>query len=474
MQDDKLEILVVDDEKAYCDVIKTLLHVKGHAAEGCYRATDALAKLKEKNGSYDLLIADLLMPEMDGEELLEKVKEEYPDLEVIMLTACSSVERAVACMRKGAYNYVTKGDNPEELLSEVDEIRKAKLSADADSGETAEGLNGYMLETRNPAFRDALDIARKAGEKDVNILITGESGTGKEVFAKYIHSCSGRKDADFVDLNCHTLSASLLESELFGHEKGAFTGADKTRQGLFEAADGGTLFLDEIGDVPLEFQAKLLKAIEEKTIYRLGSTTPVAVDFRLITATNTDLEEAMKQGTFREDLFYRLSTVIIKIPPLRERREDILLLVPYFLKKAQQETQKTVKRIPTKVKDFLLNYDYPGNVREMKNIIDRMVILSEGGVVQDHYLPGSGSLPEYENGGYESPVFNEAADSSGHISYFEDERSLRDFRKQMEKDYISYLLKTYPDDMEKVAQVLSISRRQLFNKLVEFGLKDPQ
>lgn len=199
MQDDKLEILVVDDEKAYCDVIKTLLHVKGHAAEGCYRATDALAKLKEKNGGYDLLIADLLMPEMDGEELLEKVKEEYPDLEVIMLTACSSVERAVACMRKGAYNYVTKGDNPEELLSEVDEIRKAKLSADADSGETAEGLNGYMLETRNPAFRDALDIARKAGEKDVNILITGESGTGKEVFAKYIHSCSGRKDADFVD-----------------------------------------------------------------------------------------------------------------------------------------------------------------------------------------------------------------------------------------------------------------------------------
>ena len=473
MQNDQMEILVVDDEKAYCDVIRTLLQVKGHLVDGCYLAKDALEKLNEKDGRYDLLISDLLMPEMDGEELLEKAKEKYPGLEVIMLTACSSVERAVACMRKGAYNYVTKGDDPKELLGEVDRIKETILhkgEGPASSGKYGE----YMLETNNEAFRHALDIAEKAGEKDVNILITGESGTGKEVFAKYIHSCSGRKNSSFVDLNCHTLSASLLESELFGHEKGAFTGADKARQGLFEAADGGTLFLDEIGDVPPEFQAKLLKAIEEKTIYRVGSNDPVKIDFRLITATNTDLEAAMKQGSFREDLYYRLSTVIINIPPLRERREDIPLLIPYFIEKAQIETQKEIKRIPTKVKDFLLNYDYPGNVREMKNIIDRMVILSEGGVVQDHYLPGSGNLPEYENGGYESPVFSEADDSTGHVSYFEDERSLRDFRKQMEKDYISYLLKQYPDDMEKVAQILSISRRQLFNKLVEFGLRDPQ
>ncbi|MBQ1352537.1 MAG: sigma-54-dependent Fis family transcriptional regulator [Firmicutes bacterium] len=471
MQNDQMEILVVDDEKAYCDVIRTLLGVKGHIVDGCYRAKDALAKLDEKDGRYDLLISDLLMPEMDGEELLEKAKAKYPALEVIMLTACSSVERAVACMRKGAYNYVTKGDDPKELLNEVDQIKEKLLG----SGQSASGAPGeFMLETNNPAFHSALDIAEKAGEKDVNILITGESGTGKEVFAKYIHSCSGRKDASFVDLNCHTLSATLLESELFGHEKGAFTGADKAREGLFEAADGGTLFLDEIGDVPVEFQAKLLKAIEEKTIYRIGSSKPVSINFRLITATNTNLEEAMKQGTFREDLYYRLSTVIINIPPLRERREDIPLLIPFFLEKAQAETQKEIKRIPTKVKDFLLNYDYPGNVREMKNIIDRMVILSEGGVVQDHYLPGSGNLPEYENGGYESPVFSDTGDSTGHVSYFEDERSLRDFRKQMEKDYISYLLKQYPDDMEKVAQILSISRRQLFNKLVEFGLRDPQ
>ena len=474
MKNDQLEILVVDDEKAYCDVIRTLLGVKGHLVDGCYRAKDALAKLDEKNGQYDLLISDLLMPEMDGEELLEKAKEKYPTLEVIMLTACSSVERAVACMRKGAYNYVTKGDDPKELLNEVDEIKEKVLNSGQSAAGSVKASGEYMLETNNAAFRHALDIAEKAGEKDVNILITGESGTGKEVFAKYIHNCSSRKDAAFVDLNCHTLSASLLESELFGHEKGAFTGADKARQGLFEAAGGGTLFLDEIGDVPMEFQAKLLKAIEEKTIYRLGSTTPVNIDFRLITATNTDLEEAMKQGTFREDLYYRLSTVIITIPPLRERREDIPLLIPYFLEKAQAETQKTIKRIPTKVKDFLLNYDYPGNVREMKNIIDRMVILSEGGVVQDHALPGSGAVPIDENGGYESPVFSDTGESDGHVSYFEDERSLRDFRKQMEKDYISYLLKQYPDDMEKVAQILSISRRQLFNKLVEFGLRDPQ
>ncbi len=326
MQNDQMEILVVDDEKAYCDVIRTLLGVKGHIVDGCYRAKDALAKLDEKDGRYDLLISDLLMPEMDGEELLEKAKAKYPALEVIMLTACSSVERAVACMRKGAYNYVTKGDDPKELLNEVDQIKEKLLG----SGQSASGAPGeFMLETNNPAFRSALDIAEKAGEKDVNILITGESGTGKEVFAKYIHSCSGRKDASFVDLNCHTLSATLLESELFGHEKGAFTGADKAREGLFEAADGGTLFLDEIGDIPVEFQAKLLKAIEEKTIYRIGSSKPVSINFRLITATNTNLEEAMKQGTFREDLYYRLSTVIINIPPLRERREDIPLLIPF-------------------------------------------------------------------------------------------------------------------------------------------------
>lgn len=475
MQNDQLEILVVDDEKAYCDVIKTLLHVKGHLVDGCYGAKDALAKLKEKNGQYDLLISDLLMPEMDGEELLEAAKEKYPGLQVIMLTACSSVERAVACMRKGAYNYVTKGDDPNELLSEVDKIREKLLrSSEGAAAGSAGASSEFMLETNSEAFRRALDMAEKAGEKDANILITGESGTGKEVFAKHIHNCSGRKDNAFIDLNCHALSASLLESELFGHEKGAFTGADKLRHGLFESADGGTLFLDEIGDIPLEFQAKLLKAIEEKKIYRIGSNDPVSIDFRLITATNINLEEAMKQGTFREDLYYRLSTVIIHIPPLRQRREDIPLLVPFFLEKAQAETQKEIKRIPTKVKDFLLNYDYPGNVREMKNIIDRMVILSEGGVVQDHYLPGNHTSTDYENGGYESPVFSDTDESIGHVSYFEDEKSLRDFRKQMEKDYISYLLKQYPSDMEKVAQILSISRRQLFNKLVEFGLRDPQ
>ena len=232
-----------------------------------------------------------------------------------------------------------------------------------------------------------MELAERAAQSDSNILILGESGTGKEVLASFIHQKSKRKEANFMELNCQALSESILESELFGHEKGAFTGADRRRIGLFEASNGGTLFLDEIGGVSVNLQAKLLKAIENKQIYRLGSSTPINVDFRLITATNHNLRKDMGDGSFRDDLFYRISTIVLELPPLRERPEDIPLFIQYFFDKYQREMNKRITDMENSVKELLTGYSYPGNVRELKNIIERLVVLSEKGEIREAYLP---------------------------------------------------------------------------------------
>ena len=261
-----------------------------------------------------------------------------------------------------------------------------------------------------------------------------------------------------MELNCQALSESILESELFGHEKGAFTGADRRRIGLFEASNGGTLFLDEIGGVSVNLQAKLLKAIENKQIYRLGSSTPINVDFRLITATNHNLRKDMGDGSFRDDLFYRISTIVLELPPLRERPEDIPLFIQYFFDKYQREMNKRITDVENSVKELLAGYSYPGNVRELKNIIERLVVLSEKGEIREAYLPSD----VVKNQRTARQVQSEAMDLT---------ISLKEYRGKVEKAYIASLLERYPKDMNKVAEILDISRRQLFNKLVEYELK---
>lgn len=316
-----MSILVVDDEKDYCEVLKLILENDGYSVETCFNGQEALKIMENK--AFDIVVSDLSMPVMDGFELLKAIKERDYDADVLMLTAYGTVEKAVEAMKAGAYTYVTKGMDPAELLIEIRNIRDKRITDMKNALLREKARNKYMLESKSPRYRQMLEMAEKAAASESNIMLFGESGSGKEVLATFIHERSNRKDASLLDLNCQALSDSILESELFGHEKGSFTGATQRRMGLFEAASGGTLFLDEIGGVSMNLQAKLLKAIENRTIYRMGSNTPINVDFRLITATNRNLKEDMDNGLFRSDLFYRISTIVIEIPPLRERRDTI-------------------------------------------------------------------------------------------------------------------------------------------------------
>ena len=453
---ENLRILVVDDEQDYCDVLKMILEGRGYAVDTCNDGREALNLLEK--GSFDIVVSDLNMPVMDGYELLREIKSRDYDCEVIILTAFGTIEKAVETMKAGAFTYVTKGSDPEELLIEIRKIKDMRKAARKNEILKQKTSGNFMLESRNLKYRQMLKLAERAAASESNILILGESGSGKEVLASFIHNKSKRSQENMMELNCQALSESILESELFGHEKGAFTGASQKRIGLFEASHGGTLFLDEIGGVSMNLQAKLLKAIENKTIYRMGSTTPITVDFRLITATNRNLKEDMDADLFRSDLFYRISTIVLELPPLRERKEDIPLFIDYFINKYAREMNKENIDMSETVRNLLINYNYPGNVRELKNIIERLLVLSEHGEIREEYLPSdiaAGKNPAPKQNMFET-------------DYTE---SLREYRNKAEKMYIEGLIERYPKDMNKVAEILSISRRQLFNKLVEFGLK---
>ncbi|MDO4471824.1 MAG: sigma-54 dependent transcriptional regulator [Bacillota bacterium] len=455
MGNELFKILVVDDEEDYCAVSKMILENCGYSVVTCNSGREALDILERMN--LDLVISDLKMNGMSGYELLEEIKRREYDVEVIMLTAFGTIETAVEAMKLGAYTYVTKGNDPEELLIEVAKVRSMRDVNRQNMVLKEKTSMEYMLESRNEKFNSMLTLVERAASSNSNILILGESGSGKEVLASFIHSKSQRREKNLMELNCQAISESILESELFGHEKGSFTGAAQRRIGHFEAANGGTLFLDEIGGVSMGIQAKLLKAIENKVIYRMGSSTPINVDFRLITATNRNLQKDMENGTFRSDLFYRISTIVLELPPLRERREDIPLFIDFFLNKFGREMKKENITVPENVRALLENYSYPGNIRELKNLIERLLVLSEQGEIREEYLP-----PEVLAGS------REPAPEGIHTDYTE---SLREYRQKAEKKYIEELIARYPQDMNAVADILSITRRQLLNKLTEYKLK---
>ncbi|PKM85719.1 MAG: sigma-54-dependent Fis family transcriptional regulator [Firmicutes bacterium HGW-Firmicutes-11] len=447
-------ILVVDDEPAHCDVLATILTAKGYIVSKSNKPREALGMMETVK--YDLVLADLMMPELDGIGLLQIVRKKYSNTNVIIMTAYGTIENAVNAMKLGAYTYIIKGSNPEELLAEIRNLEKLKAFKDEKQIEPpSEGLQDYMLETESEAYRETLEISRKAAKSDANILILGESGSGKEVLAQFIHQESKRRNAPFMDVNCFSLTETLIESELFGHEKGSFTGATNTRVGRFEAAEGGTLFLDEIGDIPLVTQSKLLKAIESKKVMRIGRNDPISIDFRLISATNKDLQQEIRTGAFREDLFYRLSTIIIEVPPLRNRQEDLDKLIQYFIRKSESVMAIKIREIDPAVMEFLHHYDYPGNIRELKNMIERLVVLSEDGIIKK-----SGLMRTKEIGFANSDE-----------TFFQGDRPLRDIRSEFESKYISMLLKKNNHNVSKTAEILGISRRQLFNKITEYGLK---
>lgn len=449
---DKLfKILVVDDEQGYRDTIKLILTSNGYTVKTVTSGEEALQALKKEN--FHLVLTDYIMSGISGIELLEIIKESYPEIEVIVFTGNASIDNAITAIKKGASSYFIKGHDPEELLLNIEKIQEIHSLKYKDEVSKLDYTREFMLTTKNPRFQRTLDIAKKAAESNSNILILGESGVGKEVLAKYIHQNSPRFDQAFTAVNCHAFTGTLLESELFGHEKGAFTGALSRRIGRFEAANNGTLMLDEIGDTLLDTQVKLLRTIENKTIERIGSNQLIEVDFRLISATNKNLYQMIASGDFREDLFYRISTITIDMPPLRERKEDLKDLIEFFLQKFSRELNKEIKKIDIKVTKYLLNYNYPGNIRELKNIIERMVVLSTNGVISDKDLPDMGR-------------FRVTYDDQR-----EENQSLKAVRHKAESEHIANVLREHNYNMKETAKSLGISRRQLFNKMNEYNLR---
>ncbi len=448
------KILIVDDEIQYQEVFKMILEENGYSVQTVSSGKEALKRLQCEG--FNLVLTDLRMEGMDGVELLERIKKQYPETEVIIVTGFGTIENAVDAMKNGAFSYFIKSRDPEELILEIEKLKRIHdLQMDNLALRNEQNRFNSLLSTKNQRFQHVLNVINKAANSNASIFITGESGVGKEVIARHIHDSSSRKSHRFVAVNCQTLSENLLESELFGHEKGSFTGASDRRRGKFEEADGGTLFLDEIGEIPISVQTKLLRVLETRTIERIGSNKPIKIDIRLISATNRDIYDAVRSGAFREDLFYRLNTIMVEIPPLRERKEDLPALIDFFLRKCETEQKKRINNVDKSVMDFLLSYSYPGNVRELRNIIERLVVLSENGQLNSRDLP-------------EENVRCQSVD----IDISPDEiATLKDYKRNFEADYIRKVLEKCSGNMTEASRLLGISRRQLFNKVIEYNIK---
>src|SRR5476649_444866 len=382
MSMEKLKVLIVDDEVALAETMAEALERSGYDVVLAHSGTEGLKILEREEPS--VILTDLKMEGMDGLTLLRKAKQELPDAEVVVITGHGDVKTAVEAMRAGAANYVQKPVGLEELRTMVDKAadrfrltqdnRQLKQQLDEKFG--FEGLIGS-----SPKFLDVINRVKSIAPTSATVLIQGDTGTGKELIAKAIHNNSPRKTKNFVPMNCTAINDNLLEDELFGHEPHAFTGADKLRKGRFEYANGGTLFLDEIGDMPLNLQAKLLRVLENQEVTRIGSNEPIKVNVRLISATHRDLEAAVAAGTFREDLYYRLKVVTIKLPTLRERKSDIALLAAHFIKESNQKHNKKVTGIAEPLRKLIDAYEWKGNVRELRNAIDSMVVLDQDNIL---------------------------------------------------------------------------------------------
>ena len=449
-----LKILVVDDEADSRETYKMLLESQGYTAAAASSAEEALAFLEQE--FCHIILSDIMMPGMDGLAFLQEVKTRYQDrTEVIMTTGYGSIETAVEAMKRGAFSYFVKSHNPDELLLELEKAASRLEMANMKSIRKEESEK-YLLGSKNPAMEEVWKLVDLVANSSANVLITGESGTGKEIVAEEIHRRSDRSDKPFIAINCQQYPHELIESELFGHEKGAYTGAVSRRIGKLEQAAGGTVFLDEIGDLSMDVQVMLLRVLEKKEIERIGSNTVIPVDFRLVTATNRPLDEMVREKTFRQDFLYRINTIEIKVPPLRQRREDLPDFIRFFVHKYEKETGKRITGIEDAAKDWLLHQEYAGNIRELKNIIERMVILS-----------GSSGILTMEGGAETSAsaVLEESrnAETESSLSY-------KEARANFDRQFILDTLQTTNGNITKAAEKMGLSRRQLFNKIVELQI----
>lgn len=465
---DKIKILVVDDDEQMRAALKGILEGKGFEVT---LQSDALsACLNLEQNSYNLIISDQKMPGMSGQEFLKKVQEEYPEIPFVMITAYGTINVAVEAMQLGAADFITKPFDEDTLLRIIERVLSPENKEFRTRGRSKKFTNPII--TNDPLMIKIFGIAEAVAKSDATCLIQGESGTGKELIAKLIHTSSPRANQPFVAVNCAALPDTLLESELFGHEKGAFTGAQNKKIGKFELAHGGTILLDEISEMDLLLQAKLLRVLQEREVDRVGGTHPIPIDVRVVATTNRNLEEYVREGKFREDLFYRLNVIPITLPPLRERKGDIKLLVEYFMSKFLKQKNYS---IDPKVLETLQNYPWPGNIRELQNAVERAAILSRGKDFEtSHFLLGKEK--NYSPLASKIEVINENEDN---VSINNIENSNNDFQiksgmtvSEMEKALIFETLKTTNNNKTKAADMLGISIRTLRNKLNEYNLEN--
>ncbi|MEW6060581.1 MAG: sigma-54 dependent transcriptional regulator [Bacteroidota bacterium] len=444
----KYGILIVDDEAIVRESLTKWFLQDGYKVEAAENASEALKKMDK--GPWDVIILDIKMPGMDGMELLKRLRDIDSTAQIIMATAFASVETAVQALKDGAFDYVTKPIDPDHLSHLVSNAIQQKELTDENTRlrqQINEITSANEIVGESPQIKRVIDLALTVAQTDTTVMIRGESGTGKELIARTIHANSARRYFPIITVNCGAVAETLLESELFGHERGAFTGAQYRRKGKFEMADGGTIFLDEIGTVSPKMQIELLRVIETKQFTRVGGNELISSDFRVICATNRNLEAAIKDGSFREDLYYRLNVFSISIPPLRERRMDIPLLAQFFVQKYSAVMNKAVKEISADAMDLLVRYDWPGNVRELENVIERAMVLASPPSIRPSDLPFQNIVK------HEGPKDDTLA--------------------AVERQHIEAVLGSTHWNITRAAEILDIDRVTLYNKIAKYGLKKP-
>lgn len=444
---EQVRILVVDDELVIRESLAGWLKRDGYDVSTLPSGEEAVETLKTK--SFDVILLDIQLDGMSGMEVLAHVKEEYPDIDVIMITAFGSVPSAVKAMKSHAFDYILKPFDPDELgvlIKRLVDHRGQKKEHEFLKEEYEERTRFESMIGQSPAMQEIFNLIQDIKDVDSPVLITGETGTGKGLAAKAIHTSSRVQDGPFVSVNCGAIPKHIMESELFGHRKGAFTDAKETRKGRLELASGGTLFLDEIGEISMRMQIDLLQVLEDKIFYKVGGTQPIATDFRVVAATNADLEQAIKERSFREDLYYRLNVISFVMPPLRERREDIPLLAEHFLSRFTQEVNRGVERISRDAMDELMLYEWPGNVRELSNAIERAVVVCRTRTITPPDLPiGQSPIEDIKPKGFSLD--------------------------EVEKEHIDHILQKSNWNISKSAAILGIDRSTLYNKIKRYDLK---
>ncbi len=446
-------ILIVDDEESIGDALRQVFEYEGHDVQVARDGPEGLEKVEAFRP--DVTFLDVKMPGMDGLEVLDRIKEEDPQALVVMISGHGTIDTAVEATRKGAYDFLEKPLDTDRLLVTLRNALEIKGLSDSVERLRSEVESHHQIVGSSFQIRQVLERVERVAPTDARVLISGENGTGKELVARAIHRLSPRNEEPFVEVNCAAIPSELIESELFGHIKGSFTGAVADRAGKFEQAHGGTLFLDEVGDMSLAAQAKVLRALEEGVVTRVGSSKPIQVDVRVVAATNKDLEEEIREGNFREDLFYRLNVVPIHIPPLRERREDIPMLVQHFVDLLQDRERMSPREISPGVLERLRSLDWPGNVRELRNTVERLLILSSGDVIEEE------DVDQLVSGG-------ESAGGLGSELLGAD--TFAEFKDQAERAFLLQKLRTHDWNVSETARNLDMPRSNLYKKIERYGL----